>query len=48
MVYMISYVMDAALLMKQAREINFTPKLFVGAGAGYTMPAFKENAGKCC
>ena len=45
LVYMISYVMDAALLMKQAREINFTPKLFVGAGAGYTMPAFKENAG---
>jgi branched-chain amino acid transport system substrate-binding protein len=45
MVYMISYVMDAALLMKQAREINFTPNLFVGAGAGYTMPAFKDNAG---
>jgi branched-chain amino acid transport system substrate-binding protein len=45
MVYMISYVMDAALLMKQAREINFTPKIFVGAGAGYTMPAFKDNAG---
>jgi branched-chain amino acid transport system substrate-binding protein len=45
-VYMISYVMDAALLMKQAREINFTPKLFIGAGAGYTMPAFKDNAGE--
>lgn len=45
MVYMISYVMDAALLMKQAREINFMPGLFVGAGAGYTMPAFKDNAG---
>ncbi len=45
MVYMISYVMDAAMLMKQAREINFTPKLFIGAGAGYTMPAFKDNAG---
>lgn len=45
MMYMISYVMDAALLMKQSREINFTPNLFVGAGAGYTMPAFKENAG---
>ncbi|MBU1096498.1 MAG: ABC transporter substrate-binding protein [Bacteroidetes bacterium] len=44
-VYMISYVMDAALLMKQSREIGFMPKLFVGAGAGYTMPAFKENAG---
>ncbi len=45
MVYMISYIMDAALLMKQSREINFKPKLFVGAGAGYTMPAFKDNAG---
>lgn len=44
--YMISYVMDAALLMKQAKELAFYPKLFVGAGAGYTMPAFKENAGK--
>ncbi len=45
MTYMISYVMDAAQLMKQARELNWKPKLFVGAGAGYTMPAFKENAG---
>ena len=45
MIYMISYVMDAAQLMKQAREINMQPKLFVGAGAGFTMPAFKENAG---
>jgi len=44
-VYMISYVMDAAQLMKQARELNLMPKLFIGAGAGYTMPAFKENAG---
>jgi branched-chain amino acid transport system substrate-binding protein len=44
-IYMISYVMDAALLMKQARELDIKPKLFVGAGAGFTMPAFKENAG---
>jgi len=44
--YMISYVMDAALLMKQSRDIKFYPSLFVGAGAGFTMPAFKENAGK--
>jgi branched-chain amino acid transport system substrate-binding protein len=44
-VYMISYVMDAALLMKQSKELKLSPKLFVGAGAGYTMPAFKENAG---
>lgn len=45
MMYMISYVMDAALLMKQSKELNFMPDLFVGAGAGYTMPAFKDNAG---
>ncbi len=45
LVYMISYVMDAAQIMKQARELNLKPKLFVGAGAGFTMPAFKENAG---
>lgn len=45
LVYMISYVMDAALLMKQAKELQLNPKLFVGAGAGYTMPAYRENAG---
>ncbi len=45
MVYMISYVMDASLLMKQSRELNFTtPRLFVGAGAGFTLEAFNENA----
>jgi len=46
MLYMISYVMDAALLMKQSRDIKFYPNMFVGAGAGFTMPAFKKNAGK--
>jgi branched-chain amino acid transport system substrate-binding protein len=45
LVYMTSYVMDAAMLMKQARELRLYPGLFVGNGAGYTMPAFKENAG---
>jgi branched-chain amino acid transport system substrate-binding protein len=44
-VYMTSYVMDAAMLMKQSRELKLHPKIFVGNGAGYTMPAFKENAG---
>jgi branched-chain amino acid transport system substrate-binding protein len=44
-VYMISYVNEAALLMKQARELNFTPKVFAGAGAGFTLPEFLELAG---
>jgi branched-chain amino acid transport system substrate-binding protein len=44
-VYMISYVMDAALIMKQAKELKLTPKMFVGAGAGFTLPEFRQNAG---
>jgi branched-chain amino acid transport system substrate-binding protein len=44
-VYMVSYVMDAALLMRQSRELQLTPKLFIGGGAGFTLPEFKENAG---
>ncbi|MCD6151852.1 MAG: ABC transporter substrate-binding protein [Deltaproteobacteria bacterium] len=44
-VYMISYIMDASLLMKQAKELKLTPKLFVGGAAGFTMPEFKANAG---
>ena len=45
MVYMISYVMDAALLMRQSKELNFNPKLFVGGAAGFTLPEFFKNAG---
>jgi branched-chain amino acid transport system substrate-binding protein len=44
-VYMISYVKEAALLMKQARELEFTPRVFAGAGAGFTLPEFVELAG---
>jgi len=44
-VYMVSYVMDAALLMRQSRELQLTPKLFIGGGAGFTLPEFQENAG---
>ena len=45
LVYMISYVMDAALLMRQAKELDFNPKLFVGGAAGFTLPEFAKNAG---
>ncbi len=44
-IYMISYIMDASLLMKQAKEMKVTPKLFVGGAAGFTLPEFKTNAG---
>jgi branched-chain amino acid transport system substrate-binding protein len=46
LVYMVSYVMDAALLMRQSKELDFNPRLFVGGGAGFTLPEFAKNAGK--
>jgi len=45
LVYMVSYVMDAALLMRQAKELDFNSRLFVGGGAGFTLPEFHKNAG---
>jgi branched-chain amino acid transport system substrate-binding protein len=45
-VYMISYLMDASLLMRQSRELKLTPKLFIGGAAGFTLPEFPKNAGK--
>ena len=46
LVYMISYVMDAALLMNQSMELRVMPKIFMGGGVGFTMPEFHKNAGK--
>ncbi len=45
-IYMISYLTDASRLMKQSMELKLTPKIFVGGGAGFTLPEFGENAGK--
>jgi branched-chain amino acid transport system substrate-binding protein len=45
MIFAVSYVMDAAMIVKQMKELDFNTNLFVGGGAGYTMPEFKENAG---
>ncbi len=46
LVYMISYLMDASLLMNQSMELRIMPKLFVGGAAGFTLPEFVKNAGK--
>ena len=43
--YMVSYIMDASLLMKQAKELKLTPKMFIGGAAGFTLPEFAKNAG---
>ncbi|MFP3871226.1 MAG: ABC transporter substrate-binding protein, partial [Syntrophobacteria bacterium] len=43
---MISYIMDASLLMRQSRALKLNSKLFIGGAAGFTLPEFAENAGK--
>ncbi|MDD4334745.1 MAG: ABC transporter substrate-binding protein [Desulfotomaculaceae bacterium] len=45
MIFATSYVMDASMIVKQMKELDFNTKLFVGNGAGYTMPEFYQNAG---
>ncbi len=45
LVYSICYVMDAALMARQCKELNFRPKLFVGGGGGFSLPEFAKNAG---
>jgi branched-chain amino acid transport system substrate-binding protein len=46
LIYMISYIMDASLLMRQSMELDLNPKLFMGGGAGFTLDEFYQNAGK--
>jgi branched-chain amino acid transport system substrate-binding protein len=43
LVFMVSYVADAILLMRQSREIGLTPKAFLGAGAGFATEAFAKE-----
>jgi branched-chain amino acid transport system substrate-binding protein len=45
LVFMVSYVADAILLMRQSREMGLQPQAFLGAGAGFTTTEFaKEKA----
>lgn len=46
LIYMISYIMDASLLIRQSMELDLNPKLFMGGAAGFTLPEFYQNAGK--
>ena len=43
-VFMVSYLMDAMLLMRQSKELDINPKIFAGGAAGFTMPEFIEGA----
>jgi len=43
-IYMVSYVMDASLLMKQIKELRIDAKIFAGGAAGFAIPEFRHNA----
>ena len=43
-IYMVSYLMDASLLMRQSKELDINPQAFIGGAAGHTLPEFLQNA----
>ena len=43
-VYMVSYLADATLLIRQSKELDLNAKAFIGGGAGHTLPEFITNA----
>ena len=43
LVFMVSYVADAILLMRQSREIGLAPQAFLGAGAGFATVQFAQE-----
>ena len=44
-VYMISYVMDAGLLMRQAKELDLQPEAFCGWRSGFYFPGVCAECG---
>lgn len=40
LVFLVSYVADAILIMRQSKEVGLKPQAFLGGGAGYTTAQF--------
>ena len=45
-IYMVSYLLDAVLLMRQAKEVDLNPQAFTGAAAGFSILPFIKGAGE--
>jgi branched-chain amino acid transport system substrate-binding protein len=43
LVFMVSYVADAILIMRQSREVGLSPQAFLGGGAGYETAQFESE-----
>src|SRR5690606_31830822 len=44
-VFMVSYEEDSVAIMRQAKEVNLTPKMFAGGAAGFALDTFIQGAG---
>jgi branched-chain amino acid transport system substrate-binding protein len=44
-VFFVSYLMDATLLMRQSKELDFNPKMYTAGGAGFSMAEFVSESG---
>ncbi len=44
-IFFVSYLEDATLLMQQAEELDINVEAFAAGGAGFSLAAFPENAG---
>lgn len=45
-IYMVSYLLDAVLLMRQSKEVDVNPQAFAGAAAGFSILPFIKGAGE--
>jgi branched-chain amino acid transport system substrate-binding protein len=43
LLFLVSYVADAVLLMRQSRELGLTPQAFLGGGAGFDTAQFESE-----
>ncbi|HZZ84130.1 MAG TPA: ABC transporter substrate-binding protein [Anaeromyxobacteraceae bacterium] len=43
LIFMVSYIADAILLMRQAQEIGVQPQAFLGAGGGFNLAQFAAD-----
>jgi branched-subunit amino acid ABC-type transport system permease component/ABC-type branched-subunit amino acid transport system substrate-binding protein len=43
-VLFVSYLADATMLMRQSKEMDFSPRVFAAGGAGFSLPDFLRSA----
>ena len=44
-IYFASYLLDAAALMREAKQVNLNPKYYTSAGTGFAAPEFPTKTG---